>query len=120
MIYPAAAPADRRLVASVTWSAGGGAILAVSPETSTSFLLDFHYKPEDEVAGKSVLGSDETVAVFQLGLGGDHRGRVDASGRRDRHDNSSGEAPGPHRPAGRRRRRNRSAEAVKRPGAAMV
>lgn len=52
-----------------TWSAGGGAILAVSPETSMSFLLDFHYKPEDEVGGKAVLGSDETVAVLQLGLG---------------------------------------------------
>jgi hypothetical protein len=52
-----------------TWSAGGGAILAVSPETSMSFLLDFHYKPQDEVAGKAVLGSDETIAVLQLGLG---------------------------------------------------
>jgi hypothetical protein len=48
---------------------GGGAILAVSPDTSLSFLLDFHYKPDDTLGGKAVPGSDETVAVLQLGLG---------------------------------------------------
>ncbi|HEY6912141.1 MAG TPA: hypothetical protein VI356_22370 [Myxococcales bacterium] len=52
-----------------TFGLGGGAILAVSPDTSLSFLLDFHYKPDDTIAGKAVLGSDETVAVLQLGLG---------------------------------------------------
>jgi hypothetical protein len=52
-----------------TFGLGGGAILAVSPDTSLSFLLDFHYKPDDTLAGKAVLGSDETVAVLQLGLG---------------------------------------------------
>jgi hypothetical protein len=48
---------------------GGGAILAVSPDTSLSFLVDFRYKPDDTVAGKSVPGSDETTAVLQIGLG---------------------------------------------------
>lgn len=52
-----------------SWGGGGGAILAVSPETSMSFLLDFHYKPDDTIAGKAVLASDETSAVLQLGLG---------------------------------------------------
>lgn len=52
-----------------TFGLGGGAILAVSPDTSLSFLLDFHYKPDDTIANKAVLGSDETVAVLQLGLG---------------------------------------------------
>ena len=52
-----------------TWGLGGGAILAVSPETSMSFLLDLHYKPEDSLRGKTVLGSDEISAVLQLGLG---------------------------------------------------
>ena len=52
-----------------TYGIGGGAILAVSPETSMSFLLDFHYKPEDSLGDKAVLGTDETVAVLQLGLG---------------------------------------------------
>ena len=46
-----------------------GAILAVSPDTSLSFLLDFHYKPDDRLDDKAVVGSDETVAVLQLGLG---------------------------------------------------
>ncbi len=48
---------------------GGGAILAVSPDTSLSFLLDFHYHPDDTLDGKALPGSDETVAVLQLGLG---------------------------------------------------
>jgi hypothetical protein len=48
---------------------GGGAILAVSPDTSLSFLLDFHYKPDDTLDGKAIVGSDETAAVLQLGLG---------------------------------------------------
>jgi hypothetical protein len=52
-----------------TWGLGGGAILAVSPETSLSFLLDTHYKPEDRLGGKAVIASDETFAVLQLGLG---------------------------------------------------
>ncbi|MFL5298970.1 MAG: hypothetical protein ACJ79R_01340 [Anaeromyxobacteraceae bacterium] len=51
-----------------TWGLGAGAILAVSPETSMSFLLDFHYKPEDRLRGSAALGTDETVAVLQLGL----------------------------------------------------
>jgi len=51
------------------FGAGGGVILAVSPETSLSFLLDFHYKPEDTLKDKSLVGTDETVAVLQLGLG---------------------------------------------------
>jgi hypothetical protein len=34
-----------------------------------SFLLDFHYKPEDTLDGKAVLASDETAAVLQLGVG---------------------------------------------------
>jgi hypothetical protein len=50
------------------WGLGAGAILAVSPETSMSFLLDFHYKPEDRLGGRAALGTDETVAVLQLGL----------------------------------------------------
>ena len=51
------------------WGLGGGAILAVSPDASMSFLFDFHYKPEDTLDGKALLGSDETFAVLQLGLG---------------------------------------------------
>jgi hypothetical protein len=51
-----------------TWGLGAGAILAVSPETSMSFLLDLHYKPEDRLNGKSAPGSDQTVAVLQLGV----------------------------------------------------
>src|SRR5207245_5643640 len=52
-----------------SWGLGGGAILAVSPEASMSFLLDYHYKPEDTLDGKPLLGSDETFAVLQLGVG---------------------------------------------------
>jgi hypothetical protein len=52
-----------------SWGFGGGAILAVSPDASMSFLVDFHYKPEDTLAGKTVLASDETVAVLQIGVG---------------------------------------------------
>ena len=52
-----------------TYGLGGGAILAVSPDTSLSFLLDCHYKPQDSLDGKAVPGSDETFAVLQLGLG---------------------------------------------------
>jgi hypothetical protein len=51
-----------------TFGLGGGAILAVSPDTSMSFLLDTHFKPEDHLGGRGVLGSDETVAVLQLGI----------------------------------------------------
>ena len=51
------------------WGLGGGAILAVSPETSMSFLLDVHYQPEDSLNDKTLVGTDETVAVLQLGLG---------------------------------------------------
>jgi hypothetical protein len=52
-----------------SWGLGGGAILAVSPEASMSFLLDFHYKPEDTLDGKAMIGTDETAAVLQVGVG---------------------------------------------------
>jgi hypothetical protein len=51
-----------------SWGLGAGAILAVSPETSMSFLVDFSYRPEDRLRGEAVLGSDETAAVLQLGV----------------------------------------------------
>jgi hypothetical protein len=51
-----------------TFALGGGAILAVSPDTSMSFLLDFHVKPEDHLGGNGLIGTDETVAVLQLGI----------------------------------------------------
>jgi hypothetical protein len=51
-----------------TFGLGAGAILAVSPETSLSFLLDFHYRPEDHLGGRTLIGTDETFAVLQVGL----------------------------------------------------
>ena len=67
---PAAAARARRVAGpEPRFTSLFGAILAVSPDTSLSFLLDFHYKPDDNLAGKAVPGSDETVAVLQLGLG---------------------------------------------------
>jgi hypothetical protein len=61
--------ADGRRDPGDTFSLGGGAILAVSPDTSLSFLLDTHYKRTDAIDGKPIPGSDETFAVLQLGLG---------------------------------------------------
>jgi hypothetical protein len=52
-----------------TYGLGGGAILAVSPETSMQFLVDFHYKREDKLKDKALPGTDEIGAVLQLGLG---------------------------------------------------
>ncbi|MFL5293393.1 MAG: pentapeptide repeat-containing protein [Myxococcales bacterium] len=52
-----------------TYGLGGGAILAVSPETSMQFLVDFHYKREDTLKNKPLAGTDEIGAVLQLGLG---------------------------------------------------
>jgi Putative MetA-pathway of phenol degradation len=50
------------------WGFSGGAILAVSPGTSMSFLLDFQYTPEVRVGGKLAPGTDEVAAVLQLGV----------------------------------------------------
>ena len=61
--------ADGRRDPGDTYGLGGGAILAVSPDTSLSFLLDCHYKSTDLLKGKGVIATDETFAVLQLGLG---------------------------------------------------
>jgi hypothetical protein len=58
-----------------TWGVGGGAFLAVSPETSLSFLVQFQYTPELRLRAattpgtyQKVPGTDQTVASLQLGL----------------------------------------------------
>jgi hypothetical protein len=50
------------------WGFSGGAILAVSPGTSMSFLLDFQYTPEVRLGDTLAPGTDQIAAVLQLGL----------------------------------------------------
>jgi hypothetical protein len=57
-----------RLEPGDTLGLGAGAILAVSPEASMSFLVDFRYTPSARLGGNPALGSDQTIAVLQLGL----------------------------------------------------
>jgi hypothetical protein len=51
-----------------TFGMGAGAVLAVSPETSLSFLIDFRFKPEDRLNGTALIGTDLTEGVLQIGL----------------------------------------------------
>jgi hypothetical protein len=45
-----------------------GAILAVSPETSISFMLEQLHSPRLHVDGQPIQGSDQTAATFRIGV----------------------------------------------------
>jgi hypothetical protein len=56
-----------RIRPGTTYAANFGSFLALSPETSLHFLLDWAYQGETRLDGSRVAGSDRTFGTFLLG-----------------------------------------------------